>query len=141
MARTVGFFTDTTICIGCKACEVACKEWNRLPGHEPRFLDSFDNTGRLDDQNWRHVEFLERAAPNGAVAWSMMSDVCKHCSLASCMEVCPTHAIIKTEFDTVYIQEPACNGCRDCAAACPFGVIHMSATRGSLRSVRSATTA
>ena len=104
MARTVGFFTDTTLCIGCKACEVACKEWNQLPGHAPRFGDGYDNTGQLDEQNWRHVQFHERATAKGGVAWNMMSDVCKHCALASCMEVCPTNAIIRTEFDTVYIQ-------------------------------------
>ena len=130
MARTVGFFTDTTLCIGCKACEVACKEWNELPGHAPKFLDSFDNTGQLDDQNWRHVQFLERSTPNGGVAWSMMSDVCKHCSLASCMEVCPTNAIIRTEFDTVHIQPDVCNGCRDCIAACPYAVIGFNEKTG-----------
>jgi formate dehydrogenase iron-sulfur subunit len=130
MARTVAFFTDTTLCIGCKACEVACKEWNQLPGHQPKFLDSFDNTGRLDEQNWRHVQFIERATPQGTVAWSMMSDVCKHCALASCMEVCPTNAIIRTEFDTVYIQPNVCNGCRDCIAACPYNVIGFNQDTG-----------
>jgi formate dehydrogenase iron-sulfur subunit len=130
MARTVGFFTDTTLCIGCKACEVACKEWNQLPGHPPKFLDGFDNTGQLDEQNWRHVQFVERATPKGGVAWSMMSDVCKHCALASCMEVCPTNAIIRTEFDTVYIQPEVCNGCRDCIAACPYHVIGFNEETG-----------
>ena len=133
MARTVGFFTDTTICIGCKACEVACKEWNQLPGHEPRFLDSFDNTGRLDEQNWRHVQFHEQQTPQGGVAWNMMSDVCKHCENAACMEVCPTNAIIKTEFDTVYIRPEQCNGCRDCIAACPYHVIGFDETSGLAR--------
>jgi formate dehydrogenase iron-sulfur subunit len=121
---------DTTTCIGCKACEVACKEWNQLPGHPPKFLDSFDNTGKLDEQNWRHVQFIERGTPQGTVAWSMMSDVCKHCSLASCMEVCPTNAIIRTEFDTVYIQNDVCNGCRDCIAACPYNVIGFNEDTG-----------
>jgi formate dehydrogenase iron-sulfur subunit len=123
MARTVGFFTDTTLCIGCKACEVACKEWNALPGHAPEFRDSYDNTGGLDAMNWRHVQFLERSTPAGGVAWNMMSDVCKHCTEASCMEVCPTDAIVRTEFDTVYIRPDVCNGCRDCIAACPYHVI------------------
>ena len=101
MAESMGFFTDTTICIGCKACEIACKEWNQLPGHAPKFGDGFDNTaGGLDEQNWRHVQFHERATPQGGVAWNMMSDVCKHCEHASCMEVCPTNAIVKTEFGT-----------------------------------------
>src|SRR5437868_5811967 len=98
--ETYGFFTDTSVCIGCKACEVACKEWNQLEGNGPTFLaDSFDNTGSLDAQNWRHVQFIEQvpdqsAAPGNGSAWLMMSDVCKHCKHASCMEVCPTGAII-----------------------------------------------
>jgi formate dehydrogenase iron-sulfur subunit len=132
MAKAVGFFTDETVCIGCKACEVACKEWNQLPGNPPEFLDSFDNTGQLDAQNWRHVKFIEKspAGRPGGVAWTMMSDVCKHCSEASCMEVCPTNAIIRTEFDTVYIQPDVCNGCRDCIAACPYHVIGFDEHRG-----------
>src|SRR5436189_53325 len=106
--QAYGFFTDTSVCIGCKACEVACKEWNQLQGDSPNFLaDSFDNTGSLDAQNWRHVQFIEHvpdesATPGNGSAWLMMSDVCKHCKHASCMEVCPTGAIIRTEFDTVY---------------------------------------
>src|SRR5215831_17973268 len=130
MAQAKGFFTDTSVCIGCKACEVACKEWNQLKGNPPKFLaDSFDNTGKLDAENWRHVKFIEPSSLTAATtvgdgqAWLMMSDVCKHCQHASCMEVCPTGAIIRTEFDTVFIQPDVCNGCRDCIAACPYGVI------------------
>ncbi len=87
--ESYGFFTDTSICIGCKACEVACKEWNQLQGDSPKFLaDSYDNTGQLDDQNWRHVKFIDQVpaqsvdAGNGK-AFLMMSDVCKHCKHAS----------------------------------------------------------
>jgi len=133
--RAYGFFTDTSVCIGCKACEVACKQWNELPGHEPSFLDGFDNTGRLDAQNWRHVEFIDNVPDQTMTtgpgkAWLMMSDVCKHCTHASCMEVCPTGSIIKTEFDTVYIQPDVCNGCRNCIAACPYSVIEMDQKAG-----------
>jgi formate dehydrogenase iron-sulfur subunit len=162
MAEAVGFYTDTTVCIGCKACQVACHQWNDLPaGHGPpadspqglrqphhSYLsppetgrvplpllsgNSYDNTGSFSDVNWRHVKFIERfsADPNRTeAAWLMMSDVCKHCVHAPCLEVCPTGAIMRTEFDTVYIQEPACNGCRDCISACPFGVIHVSPSKG-----------
>lgn len=135
MAEPVGFFTDTSVCIGCKACEVACKEWNQLPGSPPTFRDSFDNTGSLGAQNWRHVQFHERladarSAVGNGQAWLMMSDVCKHCQQASCMEVCPTGAIIRTEFDTVFIQPEVCNGCRNCIAACPFGVIGFNPAAG-----------
>jgi formate dehydrogenase iron-sulfur subunit len=126
--RAYGFFTDTSVCIGCKACEVACKEWNQLPGNDPVFGDGFDNTRSLDSQNWRHVKFIdnvpdETMQAGQGKAWLMMSDVCKHCKHASCLEVCPTGAIIRTEFDTVFIQPDVCNGCRDCIAACPYGVI------------------
>src|SRR5439155_735436 len=124
MAQTVGFFTDTTLCIGCKACEVACKEWNGLPNNPLEFRDSYDNTGQLDHANWRHVRFIEQTtkSPDKPIAWSMMSDVCKHCANASCLEVCPTNAIVRTEFDTVFIQQDVCNGCRDCISACPYAV-------------------
>jgi len=133
--KAYGFFTDTSVCIGCKACEVACKTWNELPGNEPGFLDGFDNTGQLDAQNWRHVEFIDRVPDQTMTAgqgkaWLMMSDVCKHCTHASCLEVCPTNAIIRTEFDSVFIQPDVCNGCRDCIAACPYGVIEMSEKTG-----------
>jgi len=141
MAQAKGFFTDTSVCIGCKACEVACKEWNQLTGNPPAFLaDSFDNTGQLDAENWRHVKFIESdtrltaATTTGdGQAWLMMSDVCKHCQQASCAEVCPTNAIIRTEFDTVFIQQDTCNGCRNCIAACPYGVIGFSEKTGTAR--------
>jgi len=128
--QAYGFFTDTSVCIGCKACEVACKEWNQLPGNEPSFLDGFDNTGQLDSQNWRYVKMIdnvpdETMGTGQGKAWLMMSDVCKHCQHASCMDVCPTGAIIRTEFDTVFIQPDVCNGCRNCISACPYSVIGM----------------
>jgi formate dehydrogenase iron-sulfur subunit len=136
MPEPVGFFTDTTVCIGCKACQVACHQWNDLPaaanGLPVLSGNSYDNTGSLSDVNWRHVKFIEQFSPDpnrAEAAWLMMSDVCKHCVDAPCLEVCPTGAILRTEFDTVYINEPACNGCRDCISACPFGVIHMSEQR------------
>ena len=135
MARAVGFFTDTTVCIGCKACEVACHQWNALParddGHVGLTGHSYDNTGSLSDVDWRHVKFIEQFSEDrtSQARWLMMSDICKHCVNAPCLEVCPTGAIVRTEFDSVYIQEPACNGCRDCIAACPFGVIHVSAQK------------
>ncbi len=137
MAKSVGFFTDTTVCIGCKACQVACRQWNDPTGDAtpdfelpPLSGDSYDNTGSFSDVNWRHVKFIEQFSEDRSQsAWLMMSDVCKHCVDAPCLDVCPTDAIARTEFDTVYINEPACNGCRDCIAACPFGVIHISGTK------------
>jgi formate dehydrogenase iron-sulfur subunit len=164
-----GFFTDTSICIGCKACEVACKEWNAVPedglaltGH------SYDNSVGLGASTWRHVAFIEQPAavagrsgrdvlglagqldPDATLSgapvelgmpamtlpgaetpaeqrvpfrWLMESDVCKHCTHAGCLDVCPTGALFRTEFGTVVVQDDICNGCGYCVPACPYGVI------------------
>jgi formate dehydrogenase iron-sulfur subunit len=193
----MGFFTDTSICIGCKACEVACKEWNGVPDHGLDLLGmSFDNTGALTANSWRHVAFIEQPVPAGRASpafageptgpsgasasaaraattatdtdtvpgldpgphpdaaarmaagpeflgmpssglpgrqpgregrtdmrWLMSSDVCKHCTHAACLDVCPTGALLRTEFGTVVVQQDICNGCGYCIPACPYGVI------------------
>jgi formate dehydrogenase iron-sulfur subunit len=150
----MGFFTDTTICIGCKACEVACKEWNNVPDETQGFTgESYDNSGALGANRWRHVAFIEQRKPlsvgeeapdslvqqaalqglvddarietteDGGIRWLMSSDVCKHCTHAACLDVCPTGALFRTEFGTVVVQEDVCNGCGYCVVACPFGVL------------------
>jgi len=142
-----GFFTDTSICIGCKACEVACKQWNGLPDDGFDLLGmSYDNTGALGASTWRHVAFIEQPAPPPAPVelgmpgmgppgaetgaegreqfrWLMSSDVCKHCTHAGCLDVCPTGALFRTEFGTVVVQPDICNGCGYCVSGCPYGVI------------------
>ena len=123
-----GFFTDTSVCIGCKACEVACKEWNQVPEDGLDFLGlSMDNTGGLGADTWRHVAFVEQQVQVQDAAeglrWLMSSDVCKHCTHAACLEVCPTGSLFRTEFGTVVVQEDICNGCGYCVPACPFGVL------------------
>jgi formate dehydrogenase iron-sulfur subunit len=150
----MGFFTDTSVCIGCKACEVACKEWNHVPEDGLNFTGmSYDNSEGLGADTWRHVAFVERTKPvtttdlglpgmgvpgtpgyesgvddppDGGVAelrWLMASDVCKHCTHAACLDVCPTGSLFRTEFGTVVVQEDICNGCGYCVPACPYGVI------------------
>jgi formate dehydrogenase iron-sulfur subunit len=183
----MGFFTDTSLCIGCKACEVACKEWNEVPEDGLNFTGmSFDNSQGLSADTWRHVAFIEQRKPvgaseanfqrglatlvdlgldtpsassapaflpslpasssgpatsapapsapvappdgedgglNGDFRWLMSSDVCKHCTDAACLDVCPTGALFRTEFGTVVVQEDVCNGCGYCVPACPYGVI------------------
>jgi len=133
----MGFFTDTSVCIGCKACEVACKEWNLIPEDGLEWTGmSYDNTKSLGADSWRHVAFIEQTKPlanqvtggalNGqaeSVRWLMSSDVCKHCTEAACLDVCPTGSLFRTEFGTVVVQEDICNGCGYCVSACPYGVI------------------
>ena len=157
-----GFFTDTSVCIGCKACEVACKEWNLIPEDGLELTgNSYDNTGALGASTWRHVAFIEQEVPARPAAgspsadagaagpalvdlglptatlpgmtpeapegtdfrWLMESDVCKHCTHAACVDVCPTGALMHTEFGTVVVQSDICNGCGYCVSACPYGVI------------------
>ncbi|WP_446665979.1 4Fe-4S dicluster domain-containing protein [Flexivirga sp. B27] len=169
-----GFFTDTSICIGCKACEVACKEWNHNPRDGELELTgmSYDNTEQLGASTWRHVAFIEQdrehveaaresgrklvdlgmptvrasheagrvpeersgggvSRPSASTTppetsefrWLMASDVCKHCTHAGCLDVCPTGALFRTEFGSVVVQSDVCNGCGTCVAGCPFGVI------------------
>jgi formate dehydrogenase iron-sulfur subunit len=138
--KSYGFFTDTTLCIGCKACEVACKEWNLLPADGLHLTGmSYDNTVGLSATTWRHVAFIENIGEGGGRAaemppyqsnWLMMSDVCKHCHNAPCLEACPTGALFRTEFDTVVVQQDICNGCGYCVPACPFGVVELSLIDG-----------
>jgi formate dehydrogenase iron-sulfur subunit len=130
LKQIMGFFTDTTLCIGCKACEVACKQWNQLPSDGFDFTGhSYDNTRHLSATTWRHVAFKEKIAEETndqgkpQSRWLMMSDVCKHCESAPCEHSCPTGALIYNEFGDVYLQNDICNGCGYCVAACPFGVI------------------
>jgi len=133
----MGFFTDTSVCIGCKACEVACKEWNLIPEDGMVWTGmSYDNTKSLGADTWRHVAFIEQTKPLAGqitggeqgdqaegVRWLMSSDVCKHCTEAACLDVCPTGSLFRTEFGTVVVQEDICNGCGYCVSACPYGVI------------------
>jgi formate dehydrogenase iron-sulfur subunit len=166
----MGFFTDTSVCIGCKACEVACKEWNHVPEDGLKFTGmSYDNSVGLGADTWRHVAFIEQRkpladqdpgvshagldvlalagegsgtapeaaaitpttpGPAGEFRWLMSSDVCKHCTHAACLDVCPTGSLFRTEFGTVVVQEDICNGCGYCVPACPYGVIDQRAGDG-----------
>src|SRR6185437_15462585 len=132
MSATTAFLTDSTLCIGCKACEVACKEWNGVSDDGLNWTGfSYDNTGAVGHSTWRHVKFVEHAPQPGhggnssdvAASWTFSSDVCKHCENAGCLEACPTGAIVRTEFGGVYVQPDICNGCSYCVVACPFGVV------------------
>jgi formate dehydrogenase iron-sulfur subunit len=123
MARTLAMFTDVSLCIGCRACQVACKQWNQLPAEEPEWTGTYQNHAHFTDNSYRLVRFIEQKDEKGSLRWHLMSDVCKHCAQAGCLEACPTGAIYRTEHGTVNINQDICNGCRYCVSACPFGVV------------------
>jgi formate dehydrogenase iron-sulfur subunit len=123
MARTLAMFTDVSLCIGCRACQVACKQWNQLPAEEPEWTGTYQNHAHFTDKSYRLVRFIEQKDEKGGLRWHLMSDVCKHCAQAGCLEACPTGAIYRTEHGTVNINQDICNGCRYCVSACPFGVV------------------
>jgi formate dehydrogenase iron-sulfur subunit len=135
---TTAFLTDSTLCIGCKACEVACKEWNGVEADGMNWSGfSYDNTGAVGHSTWRHVKFVEQESrpgfggnADGQLAWEFSSDVCKHCEVAGCLEACPTGAITRTEFGGVYVQPDICNGCAYCVVSCPFGVVQKNKDDG-----------
>ncbi len=136
--EVTAFLTDSTLCIGCKACEVACKEWNELAEDGLNFSGySYDNTMALGHSTWRHVKFVEGTPEAGfggnapeQVSWEFSSDVCKHCEVAGCLEACPTGALVRTEFGGVYLQPDICNGCSYCVVSCPFGVVQKNEEDG-----------
>ena len=132
MARTLAMFTDTSLCIGCRACQVACKQWNELDMEVPDWTGSYQNHTHFTDKTFRLVRFIEEPGgkPNGELAWLLMSDVCKHCADAGCLNACPTGAIYRTEHGTVNINQDVCNGCRYCVSACPFGVVSFNEGTG-----------
>lgn len=128
----MSMLVDTSICIGCKGCEVACKQWNALPAEIHGFSGvSYDNTLSLSDKTWCHVGFYERGSEfNTDFSWRFISDRCKHCEQAGCLEVCPTGAIYRTETGAVNINQDVCNGCQNCVPACPFGVVSVNLDTG-----------
>jgi formate dehydrogenase iron-sulfur subunit len=152
-----GFYTDTTVCIGCKACEVACKQWNQLPSDGFNWSgNSYDNTTELSATTWRHVKFIEQfsdqpSSDNVFAAltpnepdinrWLMMSDHCKHCLAAPCHQACPTGAIIQNEFENIYIQADICNGCSCCVLPVRSALSRAARWAVTRTNVRSAMTA
>ena len=137
--RTTAFFTDSTLCIGCKACEVACKEWNQVSADGYQWSSfSYDNTMAVGHSTWRHVKFVENPtipgeggnSPGQLPAWGFSSDVCKHCEEAGCLEACPTGAIVRMETGAVFVQPDVCNGCAYCVVNCPFGVVEKNEADG-----------
>src|SRR5512133_3521896 len=113
---------DTTRCIGCRGCQVACKSWNELPATKTAFSPTGSSPQRLDADTFTRVIFAESAAPDGGTRWSFVKRQCMHCREPACASVCPVGALKKTASGPVVYDDSRCIGCRVCMLACPFNV-------------------
>ncbi len=113
---------DTSKCIGCRACQAACKQWNQLPAEQTEFRGSSENPARFSPITWTKIVFREHEE-NGKLHWLFAKQGCMHCTEAACIKVCPANAIYRTDFGTVKIDPQRCIGCNYCAANCTYQVI------------------
>jgi formate dehydrogenase iron-sulfur subunit len=128
MARAV--LVDTTKCIGCRACQVACKQWNELPAEPAHAMleGTYQNQRELSPRTWTLVHFTEQRVGD-RLRWLFAKYQCMHCSNPPCVAVCPTGALSK-EGEVTYLDETRCIGDRYCVNACPFEAIRFDEDKG-----------
>ncbi len=112
---------DLERCIGCRSCQVACKEWNELPAEKTINRGSFENPPDLNTNNYNRIRFIEQDDSTG-VDWLFFSQRCLHCSDAGCVRVCPSGALFYSDTGAVGVDRKKCIGCKYCVAACPFDI-------------------
>src|SRR5688572_20374323 len=121
-ARIVSKLIDTTTCIGCKACEVACQEWNDLPPETTIQIGSYQTLPELSAGFWNLIPFTEHAQ-DARLHWLMRKDQCMHCADPGCLEACPAPgAIVQYGNGIVDFNQDQCIGCGLCMSGCPFNV-------------------
>ena len=113
---------DTTKCTACRGCQIACKQWNEMPGLKTKQMGSYQNPPDLEWNTWTLIRFQEYVNQKGAFSWLFRKDGCMHCTDAACVKVCPSGALYHTEYGTVGIKSHLCIGCKECIAACPFDI-------------------
>lgn len=113
---------DPSKCIGCRSCQIACKQWNQLPAEKTKFTGTYENPPGFTPLTWTKIVFKEQEK-NGEIRWNLTKQGCMHCYDAACMTVCPADAIYRTNYGTVAVDVNKCIGCNYCAANCPFGAI------------------
>jgi formate dehydrogenase iron-sulfur subunit len=118
-----GFLVDPSRCIGCRSCQVACKQWNKLEADKTLQGGGYENPGSLTPNLYNRVRFIEKSDGNGGMKWLFASERCMHCGDAGCMKVCPAPgALFRTKEGLVGYDKGKCIGCKYCNAACPFGI-------------------
>src|SRR3954469_8045284 len=125
---TVAKYIDTSICIGCKACEVACQEWNDLPNTHTEQTGSYQTVPTMTANFWNLIQFREVETQEHGFSWLMRKDQCMHCDDPGCLEACPAPgAIIQYVNGIVDFQQDQCIGCGYCITGCPFNVPKINA--------------
>jgi formate dehydrogenase iron-sulfur subunit len=126
-AGTVAKLIDTSKCIGCKACQVACMEWNDLRDEVGSNFGSYQNPADLSGQSWTLMRFAEYENPKGDLEWLIRKDGCMHCADPGCLKACPAPgAIVQYSNGIVDFQEENCIGCGYCVTGCPFDIPRIS---------------
>jgi formate dehydrogenase iron-sulfur subunit len=118
-----GFLVDTSRCIGCRSCQVACKEWNRLEVDKTTNRGTLENPRELTPNLYNRIRYIEKADDKGGVTWRFVNERCLHCGDAGCMKVCPSPgALYRTQDGIVGFDKEKCISCKYCVSACPFNV-------------------
>lgn len=118
-----GMLIDSTRCVGCRGCQIACKSWNELPSESTTFFAGagYQNPGDLSASTWTLITYSE-SKRRGRFDWVFGKLQCMHCLQPACATACPVHALKKTEEGPVNYDASICLGCRYCQLACPFNV-------------------
>jgi formate dehydrogenase iron-sulfur subunit len=134
MAKRKSMLIDVSKCMGCRGCQVACKQWNQLPAEKTRFTGTYQNPPDLSAKTWTLINFIE--PEDGNVRWLFRKRQCLHCEQASCVDVCPTGAAKKRDDGIVYIDQDMCAGCKYCAETCPFNTPKYDHHAGTIKKCR-----
>ena len=129
----VAMLLDISKCMGCRSCQVSCKQWNQLPAEKTKFTGSYQNPPALSAQTWTLIQFIEPEDFDINPRWMFRKQQCFHCTDAACEQVCPTGAIKKQENGIVFINQSICTGCKYCVEVCPFDVPHSDHKTGTAR--------
>ncbi len=123
MANKKAILISPELCTGCRACQVACKAWNKLPAEKTKFSGNFASPADLTSNTFNKIRFVEAPSEDKPLRWLFVSQRCMHCEDAGCMKICPVPgAIYRTKDGAVATDPDKCIGCKLCSAACPFDV-------------------
>ena len=123
-SKDATFLIDMTKCTGCRACQVACKQWNQLEAEKTEFFsgEGYQNPPAMSEYTFTRIKFFDYQR-NGRNEFIFFKEMCMHCNEPACVSVCPVGAFQKTKEGPVIYKPKRCIGCRFCMIACPFGVL------------------